>query len=221
MEDFEIKEKEKYIRLGDFTAEGEAFDNIMKLLPDGEIRAKLGNYLLKAGIPIYTDIDEEIKSLNCECIGYIPIDYDFSQGYIDDWEIPLDLTETEEENEEFSPMMNYMYPLPDEFESDMKNRFGSDWNTKIKPLLNNTTLVYFNKEEKYYVVLTGGGMDLKWEICETYINLGYLPPIHYCGLPRFADLDKYSRNKYRIIKGCMRTAEVTGYRASQISESLF
>lgn len=117
-------------------------------------------------------------------------------------------------------MMNYMYGLPDGFESDMEKKFGSDWRTLIKPLLSNTTLIYFNKENKYYIALTGGGMDLSWEICETYINLGYLPLMHFCGLPKMADLDIFSRNKYRIVRGCMRSAEVAGYRAAQISESL-
>lgn len=222
MEDFEIRKK--YIRLGDFVAKDEAFDNIIKIIGFEDnpnlMRKKLGSYLLKAGIPIYVDIDEEIKSLYTECIGYTPRDYDFSQGYIDEWEISLDLTEEEEQDEYFAPMMNYIYGLPDDFETDMVKKFGSDWRTKIKPLLSNTTLIYFNKEHKYYIALTGGGMDLSWEICETYINLGYLPPMHFCGLPKMGGMDIFSRKYYRIVKGCMRSAEVTGYRATRISESL-
>lgn len=86
MEDFEVRKK--YIRFGDFVAQDEAFDNLQKTIgfegnPD-IMRGKLGSYLLKAGIPIYVDIDEEIKSLYTECIGYTPINYDFSQGYGDE-----------------------------------------------------------------------------------------------------------------------------------------
>lgn len=29
------------------------------------------------------------------------------------------------------------------------------------------------------LALTGGGMDLSWEICEAYIRLGHLPPVHF------------------------------------------
>ena len=35
------------------------------------------------------------------------------------------------------------------------------------------------------LALTGGGMDLSWEICESYIRLGFLPPVHFT-LPNMA-----------------------------------
>jgi hypothetical protein len=37
--------------------------------------------------------------------------------------------------------------------------------------------------EGYELALTGGGMDLSWEICEAFVRLGFLPPVHFCDLP--------------------------------------
>ena len=47
-------------------------------------------------------------------------------------------------------------------------------------------IVYLIEEEAYFLALTGGGMDLTWQICEAYMRLGYLPPTHFSRLPRYA-----------------------------------
>src|SRR4030042_3679691 len=85
-------------------------------------------------------------SLSYEEIDAKPRDFDFSEGYTETWEVPLDLTEEEQQNGDWMPMMNYMYPLPDDFSVPDK------WRKK----LNNTTIVYLPQEQKYYLALTGG-----------------------------------------------------------------
>ena len=62
------------------------------------------------------------------------------------------------------------------------------------------------------LALTGGGMDLSWEICEAYALLGFAPPIHFAGdLPDMAwgPLGKgFWTRKRRVLKACARSAEV-------------
>ena len=114
------------------------------------------------------------NKLSYEMVEAQPLDFDFSEGYGEKWDIPLNLTEEEQENEEYIPMMNYLYPLGDSF--DVPDDF--------RDKLNNTTIVQM--DDKYFLALTGGGMDMTWEICESYINLGYCPPVHFCSLPAIA-----------------------------------
>lgn len=162
----------------------------------------------------------KVEDLYCDTITYKPRDFDFSEEeYGGTWDIALDLTEEEEESEEFYPMMNYLYPLPPTFEKDMEKRFGKDWRRKIKEKLVCTTVVYLYEEGRYFLALTGGGMDLSWEICESYINLGYLPPFHFCNLPRLAD-KKMDRKNRRIVRACLRTVKMIQMRAKEIEEHL-
>ena len=129
------------------------------------------------------------EKLSYELVESKPRDFDFSTGYGEKWHIPLDLTDEERENEGYVPMMNYIYPLGDSFE------VPKDFREK----LNNTTIVEIDGQ--YFLALTGGGMDLSWEICESYINLGYYPPTHFCRLPGMADRGQSNKDK-RIIKCC-------------------
>ena len=161
-----------------------------------------------------------VKDLYCDTVTVKPVDFDFSKGYAETWDIALDLTEEEQENEEFAPMMNYMYPLPNSFERDMEKNFGQLWRSHIKKALDNTTLVYFEESGEYFLALTGGGMDLSWEICESYINLGYLPPVHFCELPRMAGKDMTSRANRRIVKACIRSTKLAQGWAKQTEKHL-
>jgi hypothetical protein len=162
----------------------------------------------------------KIKNLYCDTVHNKAQDFNFGIGYTETWEIPLNLTESEQENEEYAPMMNYLYPLPDEFTRDMENRFGEDWQTKIKNKLNNMTVVYLIDQETYFLALTGGGMDMSWQICETYINLGYLPPLTYCDLPNMAGTNYNSAKTKRIIKACKRSAQVAIIQAKSTLRTL-
>jgi len=55
--------------------------------------------------------------------------------------------------------------------------------------------------------LTGGGMDLSWEICEAYMCLGYLPPFHFCSsLPNMAG-KRLDRRTAAVIDACKRSVD--------------
>ena len=167
-----------------------------------------------------------VKNLYCETVTAKPLDFNFGEGYTETWDIALNLTEEEQQSEQYNPMMNYIYPLPrvEDFERDMGNLFGDNWQTKIKKQLSNTTLVNLLDSEgytdAYYLALTGGGMDFSWEICESYINLGYLPPLHFCDLPAMAGIDYNKSKTKRIIQACKRSCDISIMWAKQRKQSL-
>ena len=93
------------------------------------------------------------------------------------------------------PMMNYHYPLGERDSFDEKDARA----IRDLPLC----LVYFNESEEYALALTGGGMDLSWSIVEAYIRLGYVPPIHFSKLPRFAGY-KVDKRKRIIVEAIIK-----------------
>ena len=135
------------------------------------------------------------KRLNSNMIFAFPRHFDFSKGYGDTWEVQVNQTEEEEENETWMPIYNYLYPLPENFECDT---------TKIKEKLNNMTLI--ENEGYFYLALTGCGMDMTWEIAETYINLGLYPPIAFCELPAMAGRGESTKDKM-IVERCNESLE--------------
>lgn len=67
--------------------------------------------------------------------------------------------------------------------------------------------------------LTGGGMDLSWEICDAFISCGYLPPLQYCDLPDMCGKEKGARTQL-ILAACQRSAEIAEGWAKRRGESL-
>jgi hypothetical protein len=128
-------------------------------------------------------------NLSHELIEAQPRDFDFSQGFGDKWDIAFELTDDEIENEGYAPLMNYIYPLGSHFEVP----------DNVRNKLVNTTIVLIDGE--YFLALTGGGMDLSWEICESYIRLGFYPPVHFCRLPPMAGRGQTDRDKH-IVSCC-------------------
>lgn len=96
------------------------------------------------------------------------------------------------------PMMNYFYPLP---------HFDGDLDEAARKLIDlPLCVVQFADTEEVGLALTGGGMDLSWQICEAYMLLGYLPPLHYArSLPQFAGLKADARHKW-ILAGARASA---------------
>lgn len=140
-----------------------------------------------------------VKDLYNHCVNYQTEDLDCSK-YAEDYDIPFELTEEEQEGDDFMPMMNYCYPLPKDFEMP-KN---------IKEILNEAgsiTLIKKMRNDRYYLALSGGGMDLSWDICRAYMLLGYLPPSHFCSLPKFAGKDYKQPSNKKVIESCLETAE--------------
>jgi hypothetical protein len=134
-----------------------------------------------------------------DCLSYELIDaqprrFDFTEGYSTRWEIPLDLTDEEWEHETYVPIYNVFYLLGADFKvpRDFRSR------------LNNMTIV--RTDDEHGLALTGCGMDYTWEICETYLNLGYYPPVAMCRLPRMAGRGTSAGDR-RIIDGCLQSLD--------------
>ncbi|MHA2067252.1 MAG: hypothetical protein ACXABY_23025 [Candidatus Thorarchaeota archaeon] len=92
------------------------------------------------------------------------------------------------------PMMNYIYPV------DTKRIGGMEWAARALVCL---PLCMVEIGGEHYMALTGGGMDLSWEICEGYMRLGYLPPTHFYNLPQYSGKPLNTRNKW-ILAGMRR-----------------
>ncbi|MFA6286010.1 MAG: hypothetical protein WC661_01400 [Opitutaceae bacterium] len=132
--------------------------------------------------------------LSYEIVDETPRPFDFGEGYGLTWELGVDRTDDEVANCQFEPIYNRLYPVGERFV------VPTDWRTR----LNNMTVV--RVLETPYLALTGCGMDFTWEICETYLNVGYYPPASLCRLPAMAGRGRDLRDQ-RIIGGCCASLE--------------
>ena len=173
-----------------------------------------------------------VRALHTDAVDIKPRDFDWSEGYPQRWEY-YQAERCEACNEPLvvcgeayhyqidedtgcegyvcaeGPMMNYFYELP-----CFDRRRGPVEAAKMivdLPLC----IVCLVDEDEYGLALTGGGMNLSWEICEAYIVLGYLPPLHFCDLPVMAGLKLDTRTRW-ILAGCSRSADMTARRAKSI-----
>jgi hypothetical protein len=80
------------------------------------------------------------------------------------------------------PMMNYYYPLP----SLPGSEYDAAYTIRDLPLCIVRNLENDTMPTDYALALTGGGMDLSWEICEAFMRLGFLPPMAFADLPAIA-----------------------------------
>lgn len=121
------------------------------------------------------------------------------------------------------PMMNYLYPLPAR---------ASIGDLEVHTLANlPLCFVFDSNRDEQGLALTGGGMDLTWEIAEGYMRLGYLPPLAFCSLPAMAgrgairsdgefdeaavsDLDRW------VIAGCIASTRWVEQRGYWLRDSL-
>ncbi len=111
----------------------------------------------------------------------------------EDWETIFDLDMYDKCE---GPMMNYWYELdvtPD---------------GQLAALIVDLPLCIVDIDGTVGLALTGGGMDLTWEICEAFMRLGSLPPYHFAtSLPAMGDRGRSERDRW-IIAGCLRTIAV-------------
>ncbi len=106
------------------------------------------------------------KELFCDSIFVTPVKFDFSKNY---WCCVSDI--------DFQPCFNKIFPLSSDFDlsayDDLDNKLHSCQIILV--------------DDEYYLTLSGCGSNFCWEICETYIDLGYYPPIHFVNLPDSRD----------------------------------
>jgi len=196
-----------------------------------------------------TILGVDVDQLSADAVDVKPHEYDWSEGWPETWDwyrIPdcpeCDVAcergegderwswlcsneacenhgeEVDDDNDlDSGPMMNYYYELP-----------NGDWSEDAARKIADLPLciVYFEDSGEYALALTGGGMDLSWEICEAYIRLGLLPPVHYCDLPGMSGRGKtaYSeegRERDRIIvEACKESVRVMQRRIGYLAEDL-
>lgn len=106
------------------------------------------------------------------------------------------------------PMMNYWYPVK------LADCEDAAWLIAHLPLC----VVEF-EDGRTGLALTGGGMDLSWEICEAFIALGYFPPLHFCDLPRMAGRGKSDKDK-ATIAACQESCRIAEGWAARKRERL-
>lgn len=94
------------------------------------------------------------------------------------------------------PMMSYWYPVK------LADCEAAAMLIAHLPLC----VVQFDDDETG-LALTGGGMDLSWEICEAFIVLGYRPPVHFCDLPVMAGRGTSERD-IAIIAACEESCRI-------------
>jgi len=175
-----------------------------------------------------------VKELYVDAVDAKPRDFDYSEGYPERWDY-FETCRCEECNkiilvhgEEYhhnvedtncrgylnteGPMMNFFYPLPH------LTHLNPDEAAKLivdLPLC----IICLEDTNEHGLALTGGGMDLSWEICEAYMKLNYLPPVHFCDLPGMAGKRLNTRTKW-ILAGCRRSLKVVEQRARFTREHL-
>lgn len=167
-----------------------------------------------------------------------PVHFDWSEGYLDKWDYFAasrceecgevlvgrngDTHESLAANngqdcecrghvpENDGPMMSYYYPLPDFNGNEDSARALVDL-----PLV----LVRFEESGDWALALSGGGMDLSWEICAGFMALGYLPPVHFSDLPKMAGRGQ-SPSDRAIIAACRKSVQSQKHSAGRVLRRL-
>lgn len=122
------------------------------------------------------------------------------------------------ERPECAPMMNYYYRLPN-YEGDRDPEADQSllYQSRV-----NVVMVKINggedDEDIYALALSGGGMDLSWDICHAFILLGYAPPLFACDVPEFAGQDNSKEPFWSILKACLQSVR-TAKRSATWSQS--
>jgi hypothetical protein len=101
-------------------------------------------------------------------------------------------------------MMNYWYPL------GMNHKDGVDLAAK----LGSGSLCVVEVGGRFGLALTGGGMDLSWEIADAFVRLGLLPPAHFADLPKMAGMGNTDRNLL-VVAAMRRSLTVVIERAQR------
>lgn len=125
------------------------------------------------------------------------------------WKCPTCGEELEDEGE--GPMMNYHYPLPD------LDRVDGDARRAASLISDLPLCIVEWSDGSVSLALTGGGMDLSWEICEAFTRLGYLPPFRFASDP--PRLAGHTPDAY-LLAACKRTCDILKQWAESAVERL-
>jgi len=138
---------------------------------------------------------EFTAATRCETCGTVVIDEDHAE---DCEAAELDALDLGAEG----PMMNYWYPLE-----------GIDRWQAARALVD-LPLVAVEVAGETGLALSGGGMDLSWEICEAFMLLGFLPPLHFTDLPGMAGRGQSESDK-AVVAACQRSNRIASERAER------
>lgn len=104
------------------------------------------------------------------------------------------------------PMMNYFYPVDIDDLADAARA------------LVDSPLVPVEIGRQTGLALSGGGMDFSWEICEAFVLLGMLPPVHFARLPR--QCNYASETNLLTAAACLRSIEIQRAQLQRTEEDL-
>lgn len=106
------------------------------------------------------------------------------------------------------PMMNYWYPVE-----------ISDCAEAARKIADLPLCVVEFRDGSTGLALTGGGMDLSWQICEAFIRIGELPPVAFSRLPAMASLKLDKRHRL-IVAACIKSSEIQIRQAERNIEEI-
>lgn len=115
------------------------------------------------------------------------------------------------------PQMNYYYTLP-YFRGDPAVTQARLLHHPVNVCL--VRLMVMDEDETYALALTGGGMDLSWDICYAYILLGYAPPLHFCRVPEFAAQDNRREPFATILKACLKAIDCVKLQTARLEDEV-
>jgi hypothetical protein len=110
------------------------------------------------------------------------------------------------------PMMNYWYPVDSISDEDE----AADAAMTISDL----PLCVVEVGGTYGLALTGGGMDLSWEIAEAFVRIGMLPPVHFADLPSMAGLYPSEGRRAPVLAAMIRALDVEAASLTRARERL-
>lgn len=99
------------------------------------------------------------------------------------------------------PMMNYWYPI-----NDNAGEYGKD-PLDLAAKIGHLPLCVVEVDDALGLALTGGGMDLSWQICAAFVAIGMAPPVHFAHLPAMAETWTEDRHE-RVYEAMRRSLEV-------------
>ena len=103
--------------------------------------------------------------------------------------------------------MNYWYPLNDLYQIRQILRDAHALGPHAAAIaIVDLPLCVVRVNDAWGLALTGGGMDLSWEIAAAYVALGYLPPTHF-RLPAMCGRGSSARDRF-IISAYRRSCQV-------------